>query len=322
MSTLIMIVIILFCIGSLTYAYSFRGQARWEGFGEYVRKGWPIFTPFNCLLYLFTKPRARPPIMDISQFPELQELQDNWQIIRDEAMALSAEGGFDQIADKESASYYDIGFRTFYKYGWTKFYLNWYGYTHASAQRTCPKTIELLNRIPAVNGAMFSILPPGGQLTRHLDPVACSLRYHLGLDTPNDDRCYISIDDRKYSWRDGEPLLFDVTFLHFAHNDADKPRVILMCDVERPMSWFGKLINWPYKLLMKATVVPNTSEDRRGFANQVFSTLVPLLDRSKRLKETNLVAYKILKWTVNGTLLILIAGLIWLALRLFVWLFT
>ena len=321
MSSLIMFAIVVFCIGSMGYAYAYRGQARWTGFGEYVRKGWPLFTPFNCLLYLFTKPKARPPIMDMSKFPELAELQENWEIIRDEALALNADGGFDKIGDKDEASFYDIGFRTFYKYGWTKFYLNWYGYTHASAQRTCPKTVEILSKVPAVNGAMFSILPPGGQLTRHLDPVACSLRYHLGLATPNDDRCYISVDDNKYSWRDGEPLLFDVTYLHYAHNDSDKLRVILMCDVERPMSPIGKLLNMPYKWLMKATVVPNTDEDKRGFANKTFSTLVPLLERSKRLKETNLAAYKALKYTVNSILILLTAGIVWGVLKLLFWLF-
>ncbi len=321
MSTLFMTAIILFCMGSMAYAYALRGQARWDGFGEYIRKGWPLFTPFNCLLYLFTKPKARPAIMNIDDFPELSELQENWEIIRDEALALNADGGFDSIGDKESASFYDIGFRTFYKYGWTKFYLNWYGYTHESAKRTCPKTIEILSKVPAVNGAMFSILPPGGQLTRHLDPVACSLRYHLGLATPNDDKCYISVDDNTYSWRDGEPLLFDVTYLHFAHNDSDKLRVILMCDIESPMSPLGKLLNAPYKWLMKATVVPNTDEDKRGFANRTFSTLVPLLEKGKRLKETNLVAYKALKYLVNGSLILLIGGLIWLILKFFFWLF-
>ena len=117
MSTLIMILIGLFCAGSVGYAYAYRGQARWTGFGEYVRKGWPIFTPFNCLLYLFTEKKARPAIMDMAQFPELKELAENWQTIREEAIELMAEGGFEKITDQNSASYYDIGFRTFYKYG-------------------------------------------------------------------------------------------------------------------------------------------------------------------------------------------------------------
>lgn len=315
-----MIVIVLFCIASMAYAYAIRGQARWDGFGEYIRKGWPMFTPFNCLLYLFTAPKARPAIMDMSQFPELKELEENWETIRLEALKLMADGGFDQITDKESASYYDIGFRTFYKYGWTKFYLNWYGYTHESAKQACPKTIEILSKIPQVNGAMFSVLPPSGLLTRHLDPVACSLRYHLGLDTPNDDKCYISVDDQKYSWRDGEPFLFDVTFLHFAHNDADKSRLILMCDIERPMSPIGRFLNWPYKWLMRATVVPNTDDDKRGFANRMFSSLVPALEKGKKLKETNLLAYKILKYIVNGSLLLAIGALVWGILKFIIWL--
>lgn len=321
MSNLIMLIVVGFCIGSMWYAYAHRGQARWAGFGEYVRKGWPLFTPFNCLLYLFTKPKARPAIMDMEKFPELAEIQENWQVIRDEALSLQADGGFDKIGDKDQASFYDIGFRTFYKYGWTKFYLSWYGYTHESAKRTCPKTVEILSKIPSVNGAMFSILPPGGQLTRHLDPFACSLRYHLGLATPNDDSCYINIDDTKYSWRDGDPLLFDVTFLHFARNDSDKLRVILMCDIERPMSPIGHFLNLPYKWAMKATVVPNTDEDKRGFANKAFSSLVPALDRAKRLKETNLLAYKALKYTVNTLLILIVAGAVWSLLKFLIWLF-
>jgi len=72
---------------------------------------------------------------------------------------------------------------------------------------------------------------------------------------------------------------------------------------------------------MRATVVPNTDEDKRGFANKTFSTLVPLLDKSKRLKETNLPAYKALKYTVNGTLMLAVAGLVWLILKFFIWLF-
>ncbi|HAU67072.1 MAG TPA: aspartyl/asparaginyl beta-hydroxylase domain-containing protein [Gammaproteobacteria bacterium] len=320
MTSLIMLFIAIFCVASLTYVYAYRGQARYASFGEYLRKGWPIFTPFNCLLYLFTKSKAKPAIMDMTEFPELQELQDNWEMIREEALELMAEGGFDSIGDPKSASYYDVGFRTFYKYGWTKFYLNWYGYTHESAKSTCPKTIELLSKIPSVNGAMFSVLPPGGQLTRHLDPVACSLRYHLGLDTPNDDKCYISIDDTPYSWRDGEPLLFDVTFLHFAHNDAHKPRLILMCDIERPMSWLGSILNWPYKILMKAFIVPNTDADKRGLFNRIFAGLIPALERSKNLKETNLVAYKTLKYTVNTTLFVLLGLLVWGVISGVIWL--
>ena len=164
----------------MAYVYAYRGQSRYEGLTEYVRKGWPIATPINCLLYLFTQKRVARPIIPVTEFPELRKVQENWETIRDEVLSIKEQGYFDLVTDDKNDSYYDIGFRTFYKYGWSKFYINWYGETHNSAKRLCPKTVEILKDIKCVNGAMFSILPVGSKLTRHLDPVACSFRYHLG----------------------------------------------------------------------------------------------------------------------------------------------
>jgi beta-hydroxylase len=296
--------------GSIFYVYRYRGTQRWDNFTEYVRKGWPIFTPLNCVLYLCTEARAKPPIMDPKLFPELAELQAQWQVIREEALALYRSKQLEAAKAPGSAAYYDVGFRTFYKYGWSKFYLKWYGYTHASAEATCPRTVEILKRIPAVNGAMFSLLPAGSQLTRHLDPVAASLRYHLGLSTPNDDRCWINIDGTVYSWRDGEPLIFDETFLHHAKNDTDAPRLILMCDVRRPMNIFGRAFNFVIRQLLRMSVVPNTDADRRGLGNRIFATLAPLLARTKQLKQTNKLLYTIIKHTINLLLLLIAVGIL------------
>lgn len=293
----------LFILGSLTYVYKYRGQERFENFSEYLRKGWPLFSPLNCLLYLFTEKRARKPIMDVSQFPELKELQSNWKTIQKEVIELYEKGYFDVTKKPSENSYYDIGFRTFYKYGWSKFYLKWYGYTHESAKKLCPKTVELLEKVPLINGAMFSILPVGSKLTRHLDPVACSLRYHLGLSTPNHDSCFINIDGQSYSWRDGEALLFDETYLHFANNNSDRYRLILMCDFERPMNFLGKCVNFIFKFLMSFTVVPNISGDKHGLVNRIFSSLSPFLQKTKTLKQTHRSLYVVLKYSVNISLI-------------------
>lgn len=301
--------IILFVIGSMIYVYKYRGHARFENFTEYLRKGWPLFTPLNCLLYIFTQPRAKTAIMSVDKFPELKALQDNWQTIREEAVSLYEKSHFDNTKKPGAAGYYDVGFRTFFKYGWSKFYLKWYGYTHNSAQNLCPKTVEILKNISTVNGAMFSILPAGSQLTRHLDPVACSLRYHLGLSTPNADACFINVDGQQYSWRDGQAFIFDETYLHYAKNNSDRYRIILMCDVERPMFLVGSLINFIFKILMRVTVVPNMEGDKRGFANQIFSSLAPILQKSKNLKQSNRPAYLALKYTVNFTLIIIAVAL-------------
>lgn len=299
-------VCLLFIVGSLAYVYKFRGKARFENLSEYLRKGWPIFAPFNCMLYMFTQKRAALPIMDPAKFPELQSIQDNWRTIQKEVVSLYEKGYFEKTKDPKENSYYDIGFRTFYKYGWSKFYLKWYGYTHDSAKKLAPETVKILEKVPTVNGAMFSFLPVGSQLTRHLDPVACSLRYHLGLSTPNQDSCFINIDEQNYSWRDGQVLIFDETFLHYAKNNSDRYRLILMCDVERPMNVFGKFVNLIYKGLMRFTVVPNMTGDKHGLVNRIFSSLSPVLQKTKTLKQTNRPLYLTIKYSVNITLMLIL----------------
>ena len=309
--------VVLFTVLSMVYVWRFRGQLRFEGFSEYVRKGWPMFAPLNCFLYLMTQRRAKKPIMDIADFEELRPILDNWETIREEARELWRSQYFEQTKDPDNKAYYDIGFRTFYKYGWGKFYLDWYGVTHNSAKKLCPKTVEIVQKVKTVNGAMFSVLPAGSKLTRHLDPVACSLRLHLALDTPEDDACFINIDGTDYSWRNGNALLFDETYLHHAKNNTEDYRLILMCEVERPMNIFGRMVNPFFKLLMRITVVPNTDEDQRGVANRLFSWVSPILRRSKALKQTNPLMYQISKWTTNIILLLIIlaifGGLFYLA---------
>jgi beta-hydroxylase len=300
---------IFFAVGSMAYVFRFRGATRYAGLREYMRKGWPIFAPLNCVLYAFTQKRSERVFMDLADFPELESITKNWQVIRAEALQLYERGYFNKTTDPSKPAYFDVGFRTFYKYGWSKFYLRWYGHTHASAQSLCPNTVKLLSGIKSVNGAMFSLLPPGSQLTRHLDPLAVSLRYHLGLSTPNSDDCFINVDGQRYVWHDGAAALFDITYLHYARNDTQVPRLILMCDVERPLNFIGTAFNFLYKGLARLTVVPNIEGDQRGLANRVFASVAPTLARTKALKKSNRKLYNVVKYVFNGTLLLL-AGLL------------
>ena len=299
-----------FVAASLLYVYRYRGNARYDSPSQYFRKGWPVFSPLNCLLYLTTQRRGAQAIIDPALFPELDDLRDNWQVIRDEAESLYRQAYFDATQRPGTAAYYDLGFRTFFKYGWSRFYLKWYGYTHESARRLCPQTTALLARQPTLNGAMFALLPAGSKLTRHADPMACSLRYHLGLVTPNAATCFINIDGSDRNWRDGEVLMFDETYLHYARNDSEQYRLILMCDIDRPTNRLGALVNFLYKGLTRLSVVPNTDEDRRGFVNRAFAALSPLLLRSRALKQRNRPAYLLLKYGVNTLLVLLALGLV------------
>ncbi|MFO5855296.1 aspartyl/asparaginyl beta-hydroxylase domain-containing protein, partial [Klebsiella pneumoniae] len=62
------------------------------------------------------------------------------------------------------------GFGSYYKIGWKRNYLTWYDGPLPSAQLLCPKTVELVSRIPNVKGAMFTLLPGGSHLYPHRHP--------------------------------------------------------------------------------------------------------------------------------------------------------
>lgn len=65
-------------------------------------------------------------------------------MIREEALKLNDEGYI-----KAASGYNDIGFNSFFRTGWKRFYLKWYDRDMASANALCPKTVELLSRSPA-----------------------------------------------------------------------------------------------------------------------------------------------------------------------------
>ncbi len=303
--------LLLWCSGTVFYVYRLRSQARYRNFTQYLRKSWPIFAPLNCILYLFTRPQARCAYPDLAQFRQLHLINAHYPVILAEAKALFDQQAFAQTNEPGSPGYYDVGFRTFFKYGWSKFYLCWYGYQHQSARRLCPQTLAVLAQIPEIKGAMFSLLPPHSQLTIHSDPLACSLRYHFGLMVPNSVDCFINVDGQARHWQDGEAFVFDETFPHFVRNDTDQYRLILMCDIERPMYWPGRVFNWFYSALVRATVVPNTSEDKIGKASALFARVSPWLGQGKILKKTRPALYKVIKYSLNTSLL----GLVFLLLH-------
>ena len=261
-----------------------------------------FFAPLNVLLYACSRVRARP-YAPIDAFPELELLRERWQEIRAEALAV-------REAERIRASerYDDVGFNSFFRRGWKRFYLKWYDEAHPSASALCPRTTELLRAIPSVKAAMFAELPPGGHLRKHRDPYAGSLRYHLGLVTPGDDRCYIEVDGQRYSWRDGEAVMFDETFIHRAENATDSDRIILFCDVERPLKyrWVQSLNRWFARRVIAASASPNMDGDRTGALNRAFAYFYKVRLYAKRVRKTRKKLYYTIKFSLIALVLIVI----------------
>ncbi|MCA8234964.1 lipid A hydroxylase LpxO [Burkholderia cenocepacia] len=287
-------VLLIVFIACVVYTHR-RGKVRHRLFRQLSDHS--TFTaPLNCFSYAFSSVPTTP-FLDTEHFPELAVLQREWRTFRREALALR-----DASRIKASGEYNDIGFNSFFRHGWKRFYLKWYDAPHPSAQVLCPRSVEILSRIPSIKAAMFAQLPPGGTLGLHRDPYAGSLRYHLGLDTPNDDACRIVVDGESYAWRDGEAVMFDETYLHWAENRTGHDRVILFCDIDRPMKYrWAQRINDAFgQLLMRAAASPNETGDRTGGLNRAFRYLYAIRRAGKRLKAWNRTVYYIVKWLLFG----------------------
>ena len=288
------LLIVAIFVASTVYVH-YRGRVRLP-FWRQVTDHSTFMAPFNCLVYLFSAVPSKP-YLSVDQFKALQPLADNWQAIRDEALKLYSQGDI-----KASDRYDDAGFNSFFKTGWKRFYLKWYDTPHPSATALCPFTTQLVASLPQVKAAMFAALPPGSRLVRHRDPYAGSLRYHLGLVTPGSDDCFIDVDGQRYSWRDGEPVMFDETFLHFAENKTDMNRIVLFCDIERPMRFrFAETVNrWFSRGLLGSATAPNQEGDRTGGINRAFGFIQVIRLWGKRVKARSRFGYYVLKWLLFG----------------------
>jgi len=289
-------VILYMYAASAAYVH-FRGRLKLR-LGRQLADHSTWLAPYNVLMYMFQAVPNKP-VLSLEDFPELKPLRDNWQTIREEALGL-----FDEGRIRAASNNNDWGFHSFFKSGWKRFYLKWYEDALPSAVKLCPKTVELVNSIPNVHGAMFAMLPPGGKLGAHRDPFAGSLRYHLGLVTPNSDKCFIMVDGEKCVWRDGEAIMFDETYIHTAANQTDVNRIILFCDIERPMKFgFMTAMNrWVSKHVVKASASQNEEGEKVGAINRAFSYIYHVHAAGQRMKAWNRNAYYTLKYAVVGVI--------------------
>ena len=224
---LVVLTIVLILILSCGEVMRRRGDIT-VGFAEQYATPSAILTPYN----LWSSERSiggDPPYPDMeAHFPDHKVLRDEWEAVRDEALRVCQEG----LASKIRGDRY---FRRIADDKWKKFYLKWYGDILPEARELCPKTCALLDRLPDVHLAMFSILEPGSVIPPHGGPFKGCLRYHLGLQCPADRGATIKVDGKPYSWADGEDVLFDDTYIHEVENPTDETRIILFCDVERKL---------------------------------------------------------------------------------------
>ncbi|MEM7210104.1 MAG: aspartyl/asparaginyl beta-hydroxylase domain-containing protein [Pseudomonadota bacterium] len=251
-----------------------------------------LMVPFNMPAYCLSK-LPNTPIIDKVDYPELQILEDNWETIRDEALALYRDGHVDVGDDMPASSFYKNG-------RWKSFYLKSYENPIPSAYEMAPKTMAMIDQIPAMNHALFAALMPGKSLRKHHDPFAFTMRYSLGLSTPNSDQCALVVDGEEYTWRDGESIIFDETYMHSTYNNTDEVRLILMTDVDRPLK--SKLVQRIYYLFGRGFnrlfAIDNVDTNYSGIGNKLGKGVLAYSRFLKSFKKRNKPLYVFSKTAV------------------------
>jgi aspartyl/asparaginyl beta-hydroxylase (cupin superfamily) len=170
--------------------------------------------------------------IDNDRFEWIAEVEANWTTIREELQRVledrEALPNFQDISKDQIEITDDDRWKTLFLYG--------YGFEAKLGVELCPRTAELMRRIPGMTTAMFSILSPRKHILDHRGPYKGVLRYHLGLIVPRDAQaCRIRVGEDYRHWQEGQSMVFDDTYNHEVWNDTDETRVVLFVDVLRPL---------------------------------------------------------------------------------------
>jgi beta-hydroxylase len=173
------------------------------------------------------------PFYDPVEFRWVGPLEANWERIRAELEAVLAHRNalpnFQDISTDQYQLTDDDRWKTYFFYG--------YGFRSDANCARCPETTRLIEAVPGMQTAMFSILAPGKRIPAHDGPYKGVLRYHLGLMVPAGpvEQVGIRVGPETREWSEGGSLVFDDTYEHEAWNETDATRVVLFLDVVRPL---------------------------------------------------------------------------------------
>jgi ornithine lipid ester-linked acyl 2-hydroxylase len=173
-------------------------------------------------------------------FPWAEKLEANWQVIRQELDRVMPYAdllpNFQDISPRQNAIANDDRWKTFFFCA--------FGYRSKKNCELCPETAKLLEQIPGLKVAFFSILAPGKHIPEHRGKHKGIVRCHLALRVPEPkEACKIRVLDQIAYWEEGRCLFFDDTFPHEVWNDTNDYRVVLFLDIARPLRFPLSLVN-------------------------------------------------------------------------------
>jgi len=183
---------------------------------------------------------GNPPFFASSQFQWVKQLEDNWPAIRREVDAILPRRAelpnFQDISRDQAFLSQDDGWKTFFFYA--------YGIRADGNCARCPETTRVIESIPGMKTAFFSILSPGKHIPLHRGPYKGVIRAHLGLLVPEPkEQCRIQVGPEFAHWEEGKVMVFDDSYPHQVWNDTKGVRVVLFLDIVRPLRFPMNVLN-------------------------------------------------------------------------------
>jgi ornithine lipid ester-linked acyl 2-hydroxylase len=207
------------------------------------------------------------PFLKTDGFTWVALLEENWESIRSELDHIIEHPenipNFQDISKDQTNLTKDNRWKSFFLYG--------YGYKFDPNCQLCPQTTKLLESIPGMFTAFFSVLSPGKHIPRHRGPYKGLLRGHLALIIPEPRKdCWIKVGDETASWQEGKCLVFDDTYKHQVENNTDGMRVVLFLDILRPLSFPGSIINkFVLQLIRRSPFVQDARRNQKAWEKRL-----------------------------------------------------
>ncbi|WP_404481985.1 aspartyl/asparaginyl beta-hydroxylase domain-containing protein [Novosphingobium sp. BL-52-GroH] len=183
-------------------------------------------------------------VPDVPVYPEgafawTRLLEDNWEAIRAEAAAALRD--LEEIPPLATIS---PDHRRIAPAGrWRSYFLVGYRYRDEENCKACPRTSELLSRVPGLNSAFFSVLVPGTHIPAHTGVSKAFLTCHLGIQVPRESaKCRMRVVDDWLEWQEGRCLVFDDVYNHEVVNESDETRIVLLVQFKRPVGPIGWIV--------------------------------------------------------------------------------
>lgn len=164
-------------------------------------------------------------------FPELNELKENWTLIRDEILEYEHKSG--NLSGMSSLSPANVTGGI-----WTVLYLNSFTRLFKKNRSKFPITTRLVDNVKNCVFASINILEPGTVIQPHYGDTNGIVRVHLGLIVPDPyPTIGINAGGEEMGWEEGDFMCFINVQKHFVWSKSEEKRYVLMLDIVPKPLW-------------------------------------------------------------------------------------